>query len=142
MALPQNMAAKRALLIGSSYDNLPGTENDVNTVADLLRRHGFDVDNETYVKKLCGNDATRPKILDAWEELISNSSWDDVVIIYYSGHGGLAKSSGSDPSPQRPSRIQFLVPTDFDLNAEDWKGILDDEISQLLLRTTGKTTSC
>jgi hypothetical protein len=139
--------ARRALLIGSSYGDLPGTENDVDTMARILERYGFDIQNN--VTRLCGSDATRKNILDEWNGLASSSTKNgDVVVIYYSGHGGLAEplkkektseqDSEQDPE-QQLSRIQFLVPSDFDPTLKDWRGILDAEISLLLLKTTGRT---
>lgn len=139
METVQSSIARRALLIGSSYDELRGTENDVATMAEVLRSYGFHVDDANYVKKLCGADATRKKILQAWEDIISSTSWDDAVVIYYSGHGGLAQPKRSDASSEHSKNIQFLVTTDFNLATDEWLGIMGDEISNWLLRTTGKT---
>jgi hypothetical protein len=136
-------STKRALLIGSSFGDLPGTENDVNAMVSALKNHGFHMDN---MKTLRGSNAPRQNILDAWQKLISDSSDGDSVVIYYSGHGGLAEWKGSDSVEQHaeseveaPKRIQFLVPSDYDDRLEHWSGILDDEISRLLLDTTTKT---
>lgn len=128
-------STKRALVIGSSYDDLPGTENDVKTMVSILGRYGFQAKN---VQTLCGAEATRKGILDAWEQMILESSKNDSVVIYYSGHGGLAelKELRSEADGREPTRIQFLVPTDYDSSLETWRGILDSEISKLLLDTT------
>ncbi|KAK7994002.1 hypothetical protein PG989_007383 [Apiospora arundinis] len=112
---------------------------------------------ETNIHKLCGNDATREKILEQWGNLIRESSTNDCVVIYYSGHGGMAELH-ADPEPDNadesdleemtrdstkgwsePRRIQFLVPTDFNSSSSKWTGILDSEISKLLMDTTAKT---
>ncbi|KAK7994886.1 hypothetical protein PG990_013659 [Apiospora arundinis] len=112
---------------------------------------------ETNIHKLCGSDATREKILEQWGNLIRESSTNDCVVIYYSGHGGMAELH-ADPEPDNadesdlgemtrdstkgwsePKRIQFLVPTDFNSSSSKWTGILDSEISKLLMDTTAKT---
>lgn len=110
--------------------------------------------------KLCHGTATRKGILGAWRNLIERTSDGDSVVIYYSGHGGMAESmqnveplgSGSTlggfdlPDPDanneqdNPTRFQFLVPVDYDDDeTKDWAGILDGEISKFLLETTAKT---
>jgi hypothetical protein len=74
------------------------------------------------------------------------SSKDDVVVIYYSGHGGLVESkldagkSNEQKGSQKPWRYQFRVPIDYDQTMnEDFRGILDVEISHMLRDTTEKT---
>ncbi|KAL4733729.1 caspase domain-containing protein [Aspergillus similis] len=130
----------RALLIGSSYDDLPGTENDVNAMTGVLEKYDFHAAN---VRTLCGADATRENILYAWEAMISETSGEDSVVIYYSGHGGMAEARARDRNTpiqaQDPRRIQFLVPYDYDPSLQEWRGILDSEISKLLLDTTRRT---
>lgn len=140
VALPAHASAKHALVIGSSYDDVLGTENDVKTVVGILKRYGFQI------QTLSGAEATRLGILDAWKQLISNISKDDSVVIYYSGYGGLAELEAPglntqvlDANVQEPTSIQFLVPSDYDASLKDWRGIMDSEISKLLLDTTEKT---
>ncbi|KAF2469217.1 uncharacterized protein BDR25DRAFT_289456 [Lindgomyces ingoldianus] len=128
----------RALLIASPYGGLRGPENDVELMASVLKKYEFEV------VKCCGDDATRNQILCAWQKLISESSADDIVIIYYSGHGGVVKSSQNTCDRQggseKPLLSQFLVPMDFDKTTEDdFRGILDIEISYMLRDTTNKT---
>lgn len=133
---------KRALLIGSSYGGLPGTENDVNTMVRILKRYGFDSTKD--ITKLCGRDATRHNILTEWNRLTTETiQIGDTVVIYYSGHGGLAEPphDSSKNFDQEPNRIQFLVPYDFDDKMEHWNGILDAELSLLLLKTTARTAN-
>lgn len=74
-------ATKRALLIGSRIGDLQGTENDVEMMAGVLGKYGFTLE------RCVGSNATRDGILVAWQELISTSSADDAVVIYFSGHG-------------------------------------------------------
>ncbi|KAI8183027.1 hypothetical protein K4K54_002124 [Colletotrichum sp. SAR 10_86] len=135
----ETAGAKRALLIGSPVHGLKGTDNDLKTMAKLLKSHGFDVGNDAYVKTLFRETATRQNILAAWDALIINASRDDTVVIYYSGHGVCIESDGPSQKSGSPSKIQFIVPYDFDCSLTTWKGILDGELSLLLRRTTGKT---
>ncbi|CAI7613923.1 unnamed protein product [Penicillium pancosmium] len=122
---------KKALLIASPYGGLQGTINDVKSVDELLRSHGFSI------KKCCGPEATRDGILDAWNDLISQLNKDDTVFVYYSGHGGLVEPPKIQPKERR---FQFIVPIDYDHNGSDeFRGILDVEISLLVQRTTEKT---
>lgn len=128
----------RALLIASPYGGLRGPENDVKLMAEVLKKYGFDV------TECCGHNATRDQILSAWQQLISDSSTEDAVVIYYSGHGGLVESSQNASDQQggseMPLRPQFLVPMDFDQTTEeDFRGILDIELSYMLQDTTNKT---
>ncbi|KUL82056.1 hypothetical protein ZTR_10676 [Talaromyces verruculosus] len=120
---------KRALLIASPYGGLKGPVNDVELVATLLARHGFDV------MRCCNQDASREGILGAWQQLISQIQQDDVVFIYYSGHGGLVEPSQAGNN----RRYQFIVPTDY--GEDGFRGILDVELSFLLQKTTAKTTN-
>jgi hypothetical protein len=131
--------AKRALLIGSPYGGLQGTSNDVEMMSGVLESRGFSV-MQCYKES-----ATRDGILSAWEQLTSESSEDDIVVIYYSGHGGLADSEprtiDEQPTwPEKPWRFQFIVPWDYDQTTEeDFRGISDIEISHMLQGTTKRT---
>lgn len=130
---------KRALLIGSSYKGsheLPGAPNDVKIMLRVLKLYGFPIEDESLVKTLCGSSATRERILGDWQELRDKTGKGDIVVIYYSGHGAMVDP---DITNKQKSRIQFLVPYDFDASLETWNGILDSEISQLLKGITSKT---
>lgn len=118
---------KRALLIASPYGELKGPVNDVELVARLLSPLGFDI------IRCCDQDASREGILRAWQELICQVQRDDVVFIYYSGHGGLVEPSQDGQN----RRYQFIVPTDY--GEDGFRGILDVELSFLLQQTTEKT---
>ncbi|RWA14689.1 hypothetical protein EKO27_g402 [Xylaria grammica] len=125
--------------------------NDVERMDRVLRRMGF----ETF--RCSGPDATRAGILEAWEQFINELCADDAVVVYYSGHGGLAASaepadrSFEAPDPPTPWRYQFLVPMDFDEFDEaggdsdegdgrtGFRGILDIELSALVRDTTART---
>ncbi|KAF3809649.1 hypothetical protein GCG54_00012937 [Colletotrichum gloeosporioides] len=129
---------KRALLIGSPLHGLRGTKNDLHAMTTILKSRGFETEG-FHVKKLFQSDATRQKILDAWEALIQDASRDDTVVIYYSGHGVCVESDVATETSRSSSKIQFIVPFDFDCSLEKWNGISDGELSLLLQRTTAKT---
>lgn len=122
--------SKRALLIASSFGQLQGPENDVETVAQLLGQNGF-------ATKLCrGSHATRSGILKAWHKFNSDIQNDDIIFVYYSGHGGLFEPVAGDAQGRR---YQFLVPMDYRFDEANFNGILDMEISVLLHQITTKT---
>lgn len=74
------------------------------------------------------------KIRRKWNGIVENVSSEDVVVIYYSGHGGLAQSTKSH------REYKFIVPFDFaDSTSRDFRGILDIEIADLVQKTTDKT---
>ncbi|KAL4820486.1 caspase domain-containing protein [Aspergillus spinulosporus] len=123
--------SKRALLIGSPTYGLRGPQNDVEDVGNLLRNHGF------RARECYGPQATRDGIMSMWKQLIFDTQPGDTVVIYYSGHGGFAK----DPKDHSERRYQFIVPTDYvsSSSPDDFKGIFDIEISQLVHLTTRMT---
>ncbi|KAL4937663.1 hypothetical protein BDV06DRAFT_232403 [Aspergillus oleicola] len=122
--------SKRALLIGSPTYGLRGPQNDVENVGNILRHHGFQV------RECCGPRATREGIMTMWKQLIFDTRRDDTVVIYYSGHGAIAKDTKNHPA----RRYQFIVPTDYvSFSSGDFKGIFDIEISRLVQLTTKMT---
>ncbi|MDG4766816.1 caspase family protein [Solwaraspora sp. WMMD406] len=141
---------RSALLIGSQTYGLSGVGNDVDTMADLLDRRGF-----TVTRRECAQ-ATRAEILDAYERLIRDTRADDAVVLYYSGHGGLAvappdlarasRTSGATRSAGvgrgAPPKLQFIVPTDYAESTEsDFRGITGAELSVLLVRLANVTNN-
>jgi hypothetical protein len=145
MSVPETSNAtptKLALLIGCSYpnQNLPGTEHDVEAIAEMLQRFGFVGKNN--VKILCGLAATRENILAELKVLLSRLSEPSKtfanvpVVIYYSGHGA---STTLDTGPEKGKTVQFLVPSNFDEDQNVFRGILDSEMSRILQAITDKT---
>lgn len=132
--------AKRALLIGSPFENLRGPLPDVERVAQLLARNGFED-----VQPCVGDNATRNGIIIAYRALIDSTGSEDVVTIYYSGHGARALDETYTPPNEHapPKRYnQFIVPMDLDESSEgDFRGILNLELSSLLAQLTAKTNN-
>jgi hypothetical protein len=82
---------RRALLIGiNRYPKFPdrqlhGCVNDVTLMHSMLRDHfGFPAENSTV---LLDEQATRANILAGLDKLVANTKADDVVVVFYSGHG-------------------------------------------------------
>ena len=115
---------RRALVLGAATGELTGVGHDVTTMRQILGDRGFEV------RELTGAAATRDGILGAYEQLIQDTVAGDAAFVYYSGHGGSARS----PEPGT-ARFPFIVPTDFDSSGPaDFRGILATELSVLLAR--------
>lgn len=127
---------RRALLIGSQTGLLQGVGNDLDRMSGVLESRGFQID------RLEAQAATRARILLAYNALIEETQSGDAVVVYYSGHGGLAVQSPpqSAPDGNDPPAFQFIVPFDIEESAEgDFRGILNDELSALQALLTAKT---
>lgn len=125
--------AKRALLVASQTAGLQGCESDVALLGDVLGGWGFTC------TALSGAGATRDGILDAYRGLIDETSSEDSVVVYYSGHGGRIRNVASI-NEQTDAYWQFIVPTDFERSGpDDFRGIFADELRALQLELTTKT---
>jgi tetratricopeptide (TPR) repeat protein len=96
----QRAAVKWAVVIGVSdydktttgYDPLPAASKDAQKVYDYLTKEsGFDKD---HVRLLKDKDATAENIRDAFKRFLYNNANNpnDIVFVYYSGHGDLFDS--------------------------------------------------
>ena len=135
-------AAKRALLFGiDKYQFAPkirelhGCVNDALLMrAILAEQFGFPAENVTV---LTNEDATRDRMLAALDALVAATSQEDIVVIYYAGHG----SQMTDREGDEASGLDnTLMPVD----SEGWSGvnrdITDDEV-HLRLAALGAKTS-
>lgn len=130
----QRTAQRIALLIGAEFGRLESPRNDLWAMKSALDQHGFET-----VHVVAG-DATRDRILAAYEEIIEEASPDDVVFVFFSGQASVATvpaaSDGSDPRPYLV--VPFLRPSDFN-DVEGFGGITTIEIGALLTRLAQKT---
>ncbi|MFD5697290.1 caspase family protein [Streptomyces lasiicapitis] len=126
---------KRALLIGSQTGGLRGVHADVALMADTLGAFGFEVTRATAER------ATRRGIIDAYRTLIDATRPGDAAVVYYSGHGGMARRPRT--APESPARIQYLCPTDIDESGErtGFRGLLADELSLLQYELSARTAN-
>ncbi|KAJ8131688.1 hypothetical protein O1611_g1933 [Lasiodiplodia mahajangana] len=139
--MPPVLSSKHALLIGCPRD-LKGTEADIEMMRDLLGSSGFGFD----IQVCYGANSTRNGILDAIGELQKKvtdekrkSGIESIVVIYYSGHGGIVEAS--EASGTKTRRYQYLVPSDYGSNETKFNVILDSELSLLLNSMTHQTTN-
>jgi hypothetical protein len=120
---------RRALIVGAEADGLVGVLNDVAMMTSLLKSRQFAVEIRT------GPDATRAGILDSFDKLIADSHDGDAIVVYFSGHGGLARVIAPDGNPL--PELQFIVPTDYGASRPgDFRGITAIELSVRLARLT------
>ncbi|MEP0545555.1 MAG: caspase family protein [Rhodothermales bacterium] len=143
--------SKRALVVGvdtyenlSVFDHLEGCVNDARLMAQLLRdRFGFP---EEHVTLLTDAEATRDGILAAMDALADATAEDDIVVMFFAGHGSqMTCREGDEPD----GLDETIVPYDTGrANHPDAPGsaddtnrdISDDEINVWLRRVTAKTS--
>jgi Caspase domain len=125
---------RRALLIGSETSGLKGCNADVALMSDALAARDFgDID-----VRIAG-DANRTGIVDGFERLIASVGADDVLFVYYSGHGGRIVRPDFDERKAAglPVHFQFIVPTDMDdSDVGDFRGVLSEELTGYQRRLT------
>ncbi|KAH6909146.1 caspase domain-containing protein [Coprinopsis sp. MPI-PUGE-AT-0042] len=117
-----------AIIIGinkyedSSLSELFGSVPDAQAIFEYLRGD-LKVPSDQ-ITLLCNHDASRAKILDAFQKLKDNKriQKDDPILIYYAGHGGEVVEAGHT--------IQVIFPQDY--NPPTVKAIRDRHIGALL----------
>ena len=115
---------KKALLIGINYINtqneLNGCINDVLAIKDRISSNGFNditlLTDNTIVKP------TKNNILNAFKNLLINSSAGDLLFFIYSGHGSYTLDRNGDETTRYD---QMIIPLDSN-------GIIDDELKQII----------
>ncbi|MDX1421082.1 MAG: caspase family protein, partial [Rubricoccaceae bacterium] len=132
---------KHALLIGintypnlTKYEHLKGCINDVRAMARLLEeRFGFLEEDVTVLEDA---EATRAGILAALDALADRVGTDDVVVLFYAGHG----SQVTDLEGDEPDGLDETI-CPYDTTREGGRNvdITDDELHAWILRVTAKT---
>ena len=108
---------RRALCIGindyrrTDYRNLELAVGDAKAMAGLFLAHGFDE-----VTVLADADAARQRILDELLRLKAESTADDLIVVYFSGHGVTVE-------PEEGPAAAYLVPQDGKHGREEVKAI-------------------
>lgn len=83
-----------------SINDLHKTEQDAQALAELYRTH------TSHVKTLLGKDATHDNVLRTMRTFFAQAGKEDVVVFYFSGHGG---KNGICPYDTRSGNPQTLV---------------------------------
>jgi len=120
---------KKALIIGINYNEtslqLNGCINDAKLMERFLKNRNFTeiklLTDETEIKP------TKDNILKEIKNILENSNKNDLIFIFYSGHGSYTIDRNND---ELDGYDELLVPLDFDY-------IKDDELKQLI-NTYGK----
>ena len=121
LVVPTSSRAKAATE-RAKVPNLNGAVNDALSFRDVLQaRFGFEQQN---VAVMTDSQATRARLLAAFDRLRQQSDSGDVVVFYYAGHGSQRKNS---LSPEASKLDQTLVPADANAGAFD---IRDKEIAR------------
>ena len=81
---------------------------DARAVYEFLTSSSAGPFEEDHVRFLTDEQATGEAMRDALFVFLQQADWDDLVFIYYAGHGA--------PDPNRPDNL-YLLPTDSDLDA-------------------------
>lgn len=123
---------RRAVLIGINYEGqqgeLSGCHNDVKNINKFLRKEqGFhQSDMMILMDDGSSTPPTRRNIMDAFDQVVQNSTAGDVVFIHYSGHGGNVPDESGD---EEDGYDETLIPVDFQSAGQ----IIDDELYERLV---------
>ncbi len=135
---------KWALLIGineypnlSSFRQLTGCVNDVNTMAQILETNfGFPAANITLLTDETEVKPDHDNILKSMDELVDRVNVDDIVVFHYAGHGSqIADREGDEPD----GWDETIVPRDGARPPEPNRDITDDQIYDWIQKLTKKT---
>jgi uncharacterized caspase-like protein len=88
--------------------DLKFAQADAQAVHDFLRSDAAGPFEEDHVLFLSNENATAARMREALFVFLQQADWDDLVFIYYAGHGA--------PDPARPDNL-YLLPHDADVNA-------------------------
>jgi hypothetical protein len=132
------LSKRRALLIGiNRYPGIPGADlqgcvSDMELMRSvLIDRFGFIAE---HTRTLRDEEATQQGIRDALAGLAAAVGKDDLVVLFYAGHG----SRMADPR-QPDCLIESMVSHDSGRGALPNRDILDEEIDQWVQRVNEKT---
>lgn len=121
-AAPQSQGRRVALVIGNSdyraVPMLPNPRRDAATVADALRRTGFQ-------SVTLANDLTREKLIDALRKFAVESDGADWSLVYFAGHG--IEVGGQN----------YVIPVDAKLSADRDAQFEAVQLEQLMGATEG-----
>ena len=84
-----NAFSNNVFLVAIGISDYPGTENDLNLpVADAKAMVDlYKTNSATSTKILLNANATRKEIIKAANSLFKNAGQEDIVVLFFSGHG-------------------------------------------------------
>lgn len=139
LAVAVATGAPRALLIGLSYEgsevsSLPGIDVDLKLARQVARDMGI-----RDIRELWNAKATLQGIVSAIEELGTGVGAEDLVLIYFSGHGTRVPDRGELDEQAEDGMDEVLVAFDAMVTGEDSRNmaslrnvLVDDEFGRLL----------
>lgn len=135
--------ARHALLIGINQypgipsPNLKGCVSDMELMRSLLTdRFGFPTGT---TRTLRNEEATQQAIRGALAEIAAAVGEDDIVVLFYAGHGSRLLDPRQPDSRQPDRLIESIVPCDSGRGTLPNRDILDEEIDQWVQRVNEKT---
>jgi len=91
----------------SGFANLDGCKNDAEAMKTLLiSRFGFEPGS---IREVYNQQATRKRIMDEMRSIAEKAGKDDVVFVFYAGHGSQQPNS---LSPENDKMDETIVPAD------------------------------
>jgi len=133
-----NLNNAYALLIGVGAD-LPASVRDAQSIADLLSDPNVAGYKKENIQVLTEENATREKILEAFDQLIEKVDEDASVLLFYSGHGGtytdndiieLEHGGKGLKSEESNESHYYWVPNNFDPKRYQETWVLASELKQ------------
>ena len=131
-----------ALLVGinnyadPSIPDLRGAVNDVKLMVQLLTgKNGYGFPSEN-VFQLLNENATLAAFKKTFDSLASKAGKNDVVLIYFAGHGSRARDRNGDESDGWDETLIF-----HDSRTGDTPDLVDDVFHEMLLRLYQNTTN-
>lgn len=118
---------KKALLIGINYNGtnaqLNGCINDTNSIhSALLDKYKFKNEDIRIITDDTPEKPTRDTILASFKSLLENGKAGDLLFFSYSGHGSSTFDRNND---ENDGKDEMII-------SSDLKGVLDDELKQLI----------
>ncbi len=115
---------KLAQFLVGSRDRLRGIDNNLAVMREALADHGF-------VEFESPPNGTREATFGCLHRLVEHvTGTGDAVVVYFTGHGGLARFIDDAGGASRIHR--YLTTSDPHHSSRDFRGILDIEISAIL----------
>lgn len=127
----------RALVIGidayTKVSPLKGAVNDARDIADTLEAAGV-----RDLTTLYDGQATREAVLASWQDLVSRSAQDDILVLSYAGHG--AQEQEWVKGSEEDGMDEVFLLAGFDVAAPgNGERLRDDDVAAMLRAAGGRS---